>query len=711
MSRTTERSRSFSVRPSRRDEDAAVGQGAHPLRQSLTRIAVPTALAALGAGTYVTAVTPRYTGQATIIVEGRDGGFSRPATNRVQAALTHDLAREAALRLKLIGNPEFDPAVAGIGPFQQATILLGIGENPLDQPAEDRVVESYLDHLLVSPTGNARVATLEFRAEDAQLAADGANLAAQLAVSAIVASDGQGEPGAASAQDIARLRRQVAEAQAKVEAYRARNGVAASAGQALSTPQLADLSNQLSMARLQRADLASRITAIKDLLKDGRAFETADIANTDSLRRMIDNRIAVKAQLAFESRTLLPAHPRIKGLKAQLEDLDGQINTSAERALRTMENDVMGADARIASLQAAVDGQRRMGNKDALVGGELAGLEREAAIQRDLLDAALGRLTAAPAQVAPSARIVAQAVRPGTPSFPAKLPIVGFTTLGAFLLSLGGVLAGFLRTAPRRKVAPVIARDMPTEERAPAAPRIDNPFTLPEAVAPDQWPGSESIRMETEIGLSTAEGAALSGAFDLEPLLGRLSRRADPGAGQTGRKIVVVDGGMSASGDLHAALASALLRSGSVVMVDLGGATGDDHRTGFTDVIAGSADFASVIQADGPGGAHHVAAGLTETETMFDEPRALAFTLEAMAEAYAWVVCRLHQGPDTADLLALVSAASDSVVIASDADAGDPKLSDLYAIAMDAGAGQVLIAQDRPAEATDGHAADIHLAA
>ncbi|MBE7199940.1 MAG: lipopolysaccharide biosynthesis protein, partial [Parafilimonas terrae] len=387
MSRTTERSRSTSVRPSRRDEDAAVGHGPQPLRRSLTRIAVPTALAALGAGTYVTAVTPRYTGQATIIVEGREGGLSRPATNRVQAALSHDLAREAALRLKLVGNPEFDPAAAGIGPFQQAMILLGIGQNPLDQPAEDRVVESYLDHLLVSPAGNTRVATLEFSAEDAQLAADGANLAAQLTVSAIVASEGQAAPGGASAQDIASLRRQVAEAQAKVEAYRARNGLAASAGaagQALSTPQLADLSNQLSMARLQRADLAGRITAIKDLLKDGRAFETADIANTDSLRRMIDNRIAVKAQLAFESRTLLPAHPRIKGLKAQLEDLDGQIKTSAERALRTMENDVMGADARIASLQAAVDGQRRMGNKDALVGGELAGLEREAAIQRDL---------------------------------------------------------------------------------------------------------------------------------------------------------------------------------------------------------------------------------------------------------------------------------------------------------------------------------------
>ena len=43
---------------------------------------------------------------------------------------------------------------------------------------------------------------------------------------------------------------------------------------------------------------------------------------------------AVRAQLALESRPLLPAHPRIKELNAQLEDLDAQIKASAERVVR-----------------------------------------------------------------------------------------------------------------------------------------------------------------------------------------------------------------------------------------------------------------------------------------------------------------------------------------------------------------------------------------
>ena len=43
----------------------------------------------------------------------------------------------------------------------------------------------------------------------------------------------------------------------------------------------------------------------------------------------------------------------------------------------------------------------------------------------------------------------------------------------------------------------------------------------------------------------------------------------------------------------------------------------------------------------------------------------------------------------------------DCVVIASNAAAEDPALADLYAIASDAGAGQILVAQDRPVTAAD----------
>ncbi len=693
------RSGSSAIRPVGRMDGGIAAPVPQRLRRRLAWIAVPTALTALGSGVFVNVVAPRYTGEATILLESQapvDG----------PAMLSRDLVREAVRRLKLVGTPEFDPAAEGVGPVQQALMLLGVVANPLDRPSEDRVIESFLDRVRISPATAARTVTVSFEAEDPQLAADAANTVAQLAVAALDAARPEAAGGAADPADAAAvaLRRRVAEAEAKVEAYRARHGLAGgttSSGQPLSTPQQAELANQLSQARLAQADIAGRLAAIKELLKDGRAYEISDMATTDTLRRMIDSRIATRAQLALESRTLLPAHPRIKALKAQLADLDGQIKVAAERAVLSLENDAKLAAGRVTSLQATIDGQQGAMKNNA-DGIELRALERDAKALHEQLEAVLGRAKGAPATGAEgaAARVTSQAVAPSVPSFPDKLPIIGFSTLAAFLLSLGGVV-GRMRPTGRRRSEQARAEAEPAIAARPAAPPIAaNPFALPEAQPPGRWEvtaGQAPMRSELAFGRPFALASrAPASPFDLQPLLARLSRRAVPG-GRCGRTIVVVDAGMSATGELHTALAQALARSGSVVSVDLGAPEVSSDRLGLTDVVAGQAAFADVIQAYGPAVRTTSRGGLAETETLFDEPRAFAFTLEAMAEAYDWVICRLHHGSDMTDLLALVATLSDSVVIASDADPADPDLGNLYGIATDAGAGQVLIAQDRPA--------------
>ena len=148
---------------------------------------------------------------------------------------------------------------------------------------------------------------------------------------------------------------------------------------------------------------------------------------------------------------------------------------------------------------------------------------------------------------------------------------------------------------------------------------------------------------------------------------------------------------------LYDALTRALGREGSLVTVDLNTAGHGAARLGFTDLVAGEAAFLDVIQARRDSGLHRIEAGQRAATVLSEEPDALALTFEAMAEAYDWVVCRLHAASGAVDLLDLVAGYMDSVVIASNAAAEDPALGDLYAIAQDAGAGQILVAQDRPA--------------
>jgi succinoglycan biosynthesis transport protein ExoP len=158
-------------------------------------IAVPALIAFIASTVFVTVVSPRYTGEAKLLLESRDSYYTRPGQDRameqsqlideqavasqVQVVMSRDLAREAIKRLKLVGNPEFDPLVDGLGPVKRLMMLFGLG-NPLERPPEDRVLETYYERLLVYPQGKSRIVTIEFRSKDPELAARAANTIAEV---------------------------------------------------------------------------------------------------------------------------------------------------------------------------------------------------------------------------------------------------------------------------------------------------------------------------------------------------------------------------------------------------------------------------------------------------------------------------------------------------------------------------------------------------
>src|SRR3954453_2788700 len=129
------------------------------------RLAIGAGLIAFaGSFAFVNTVSPRYTGEAKLILENRDSVYPRPAQERseqplaideqavasqVQVVMSRDLAREAIRQLGLVGNPEFDPDVGGMGLMRRIGSLMGVASNPPDAPPEDRVLDRYYDHLLV----------------------------------------------------------------------------------------------------------------------------------------------------------------------------------------------------------------------------------------------------------------------------------------------------------------------------------------------------------------------------------------------------------------------------------------------------------------------------------------------------------------------------------------------------------------------------------
>lgn len=197
-------------------------------------------LAALGLSfVAVNVVTPRYTGEARLLLENRGGFYALPGQSsqdsagqfdseavqsQVQVMMSRDLAREAVKRIGLVGNAEFDSGVGALSAVRKLAVMIGLGGHPADRSPEERVLEKYYDRLLVFPVARSRIVSVEFTSRDAALAAKGANTIAETYLEFQEQAKQENARSASTwlSTTIEPLRKRVAEAEARVEDFRSR---------------------------------------------------------------------------------------------------------------------------------------------------------------------------------------------------------------------------------------------------------------------------------------------------------------------------------------------------------------------------------------------------------------------------------------------------------------------------------------------------------
>jgi tyrosine-protein kinase Etk/Wzc len=190
----------------------------------------------------------------------------------------------------------------------------------------------------------------------------------------------------------AKLRSKVSEAEAKVEAYRAKSNLfIGSNNTSLVNQQLTELSSQVSAPRAQKADAEARSPLIRDALRTGQALDSSDLTNSELIRRLSEQRVTLRAQLAEQSSTLLPQHPRIKEMRAQVADLDAQIRAEGEKLVRSLESEAKVAGARLEALSANLDQFKRQTASTSDQDVPLRALDRETKAQRDLFESYLAK--------------------------------------------------------------------------------------------------------------------------------------------------------------------------------------------------------------------------------------------------------------------------------------------------------------------------------
>ena len=621
----------------------AIGQA---LARKRNWIIVPTLLAAVLSVAAVNLITPRYKSEVRILIDGRENVFLRPngernddrngldaeaVTSQVQLLLSRDLARDVIQKNRLAELPEFDPVLRGFSPLKSLLALIGIGRDPVSLTPEERVLDAYYDRFSAYAVDKSRVIVIEFQSRDPDLAAQVANSIADgyLVLQQGARRDQARSAGQWLAGEIESLRKKVAEAESRVEDFRSKSSLFVGTNNTtLSNQQMGELNTQLNNARALKSDAESKARLIREMLQTGQPIEASEVLNSELIRRLSEQRVTLRAQLAEQSSTLLDGHPRIKELKAQLADMDRQIRDEASKISRSLDSDARIAGGRVEGLNANLDQLKKQASSANGQDVQLRALEREAKAQRDLLESYLAKyreattrenIEAAPAD----GRIISRASVSNSPAYPKKLPIVLIATLVTLMLSTGTIVTGELlrmtipraaaafgsTLAPAREPATVAApaerKPIPHTLSVPLAPEIESDFTEVEQLAKKLLAAGAAARKVTILGTASGESITLTALT-----IGRLIARS--------ARVIVVD----------LAAASPTISAVSV----------DPNAPGLTELMQGQASFTQVITKDRLSRAHLVSAGRSGSDrSLLQSPR-LGLAIDALLRVYDYVL-------------------------------------------------------------------------
>lgn len=650
------------------DVDIDMGALFASLWQNRRRIIVGTLLLTALAFVVLSLVSPKYRAETRILIETRESVFTRPTNqqaddrpvldqegikSQVELIGSSDILRRVIAKLDLGGNPELS-ASAEPSALSRLFGAVGLGGNRSEETRTDYIVQALRDRLLIYSVQESRVIVIQFSSKDPALSASVANAIADEYIATQQASKSEANTDATGwlQPEIADLSKRVKEAEAKVAAYRSSSDLLIGQNNAvLATQQLSELSSELSRVRANRAASEARAESVRAALAKGAPAETLpDVIASPLIQRLRERQVQLNNDIADLSASLLSGHPRIRALRSQLTDLNGQIRLEARKVLASLENEAETARLRETELTRSLNQLKAQSSRAGEEEVELRALEREAAAQRQLLESYLTRYREASSRtdrgyLPADARIFSRADRPIEPYFPKKIPM----TLAAFitsllLLSIGTLLHALFSGRALRPAGQ--ARPVEAVQAAAALPSVESvapvrpfpPEPVEEPVVEDaDLPQDDVVAPAPDVPVQTQPIA--TGHAGIANVADRLM------ASGAARAVVV-----SPEGDEASALTILLVRELAdrgvrVILVDMTGSgeisrsmLDDSALPGITNLLVSEKHFSDVIHLDHYSQAEIIPLGNHDPAKAMQAVGRLPMILTALQSAYDLVV-------------------------------------------------------------------------
>jgi polysaccharide biosynthesis transport protein len=619
---------------------------------------------------WLATVTPTYTVEARVMLSPRAGeistfdaesGPSLPDSETLQSEIQVLTSRPLVARLiadlGLAANPEFNPALRSPGFLGRIAAAFGMRErNP--QTDIEEITDVVLSRLEVYQKSGSRVIAIVFTSVDPRMAAIVPNRLAELYIAQQIEqrSGVNNEATKWLGEQIAELRVKVQKSEAAVEAFRTKSGLFLTNGSTLPQQQLTELNSQLSAAEADRAASQAKLGNARNLLASGNAVNSAaEVLQSPLIQNLRQQEVALRAQIAQMSETLLPSHPRVQEAEANLADLQMQIEKEVHKVIEALENEARVATARVNSLRASLNRlQRRMGqlNQDEV---KLRALQRDADTNRALLESFLLRYQQANARAeadaqAANARIVSRAQQPADPTFPRMGSAITFATLAGVVFAF---CVAFL--------IEVFARGFRTGDQIERGTGMPFLGLVPELDPKNRNPNPADEVMRDPSGLYAEAIRSLQGHV----LLARVGQRrarvvlvtsSQPGEGKTATAASLAR--VFAMGGYRTVIVDADMHNPTVHE-----ALGIRRLPGLADLLVGRAAFQHVIRRDTASHAHVIQAGtpISNTTAALASSQ-MQWVLTALQQTYDYIIIDSPAALATADAQVLAKLADVTVL-------------------------------------------------
>lgn len=568
------------------------------LRHHAVRIVALSVFAMAVVGGALLFVPKTYESSASLLVEQRDNSFIGASgqvagpigmdallSSQIELIKSRDLLLEVARSQGLDKVPEFaTPAASPIG-----LLLSAIGRPPAASGVEETILINLADRMTVIRERDSAVISIFVRSADADLAARLANAIAQAHVKrrAQQSANDAAEATVWLQQEIDRLRLKVQQTDTAVANFKVQNNLFVGTNATpVADQQLSTVIQQISDAQQRRSTAEARAASIRQMLAQGQSLDSiSDVRDAPSYQRLLDTRGSLTADLAQKSTTLLPAHPTIKALKAQIREVNAQLLDEGRKVADSLEAEASVEASLVAKLTEDLRSAKTTAG-DATKGSvTLDSLEREAKAQRDLLESYLAKYSDAVSRsadnaVLPDVRVVSEAApstEPASPKVTFIVAIVGFVTAA---LQVGGVVFGEL-LATRSVLREDEAMDEP--EIAPSDTMAATPATASIAVPQLRRSEPGEARAETP-------APASSGTADVSELGAAIVN------GEFGCLLFVgLDDGADRAAAIGA-LADRAIEAGLSVATVEAGLARDAGAPGISDLSLDLADYGDVVQ-------------------------------------------------------------------------------------------------------------------